>query len=377
MRRLRFARNCAMIAAVGYGVLRLSGCGDDGSVTMPPKGGTPIKPNPFSCFVGPSQDPVYGIAARNARWSGNLVKALSPDNASCPYAVKFAGEQLYAGVQTNMPYGSLASNDRNLTFHGLLSKWTLTQVMPGSTKIWTTDPSNSDLMIAEFDNSYTAAVTDLRADPSSNQYTFAYDSGLVDGSTSYGFAQARVIVTGTAVGGSGYIVVPSSVTTANPTLLRAVTVTDTNSYRFSWLVDGQDPQNPDAQLTTSLSSLPGYHDVYAFARRADNTVDTLHASVYSTFVVSISGPSSVPPYTQYTWSSVIPGGYPPYSYQWTRDGTVVGTAANYTTTFAPSQQHTIALNVTDSHGFTASSSIVVTSTASTSGGGTCLHLPCP
>jgi hypothetical protein len=99
--------------------------------------------------------------------------------------------------------------------------------------------------------------------------------------------------------------------------------------------------------------------------------------------VGISGPTYVTKYTigckSATWTSTVTGGTTPYtSYNWTINGTTVGTGTSLTYTWCPFDYETISLGlaVTDSASRTGSASLSVLIDVEGGSGG-CGGSPCP
>jgi len=81
-------------------------------------------------------------------------------------------------------------------------------------------------------------------------------------------------------------------------------------------------------------------------------------------IASISGPSSVNPYTSHTWTAGVSDGVSPYTYQWTVDGASAGTGSSVTAAnWDPGTTHPIVLRVTDSLGHSGSYELDVNVTA--------------
>jgi len=78
--------------------------------------------------------------------------------------------------------------------------------------------------------------------------------------------------------------------------------------------------------------------------------------------------------TTYTWTSSISGGTAPFTYQWTWNGTAVGTGSSYSRQICPGLNYsytsnTLGLTVTDSASRTGSTSKTVIVEKFGSGGG--------
>jgi hypothetical protein len=107
----------------------------------------------------------------------------------------------------------------------------------------------------------------------------------------------------------------------------------------------------------------------------------------ATLTASINGPTYVGAdvCTTTTWTAAATGGTTPYTYQWTWNGTAVGTASSYSRTTCPGLNYsdtfnTLGLTVTDSTSPThlsKSASLTVEVEKFGSGGGGCGANPCP
>jgi hypothetical protein len=336
------------IAAFG-----LVGCVGDNAVS-PGKGGG-VKNNPGSCVIGPA-DNVWGPV----HLSGDRTQP-----SKCPYKVDYQNQRIEFVANLYGP-SDLVYRDGSATLGPIKSTQDGFTVLPSQPQYWSDDPAVYGGLTLQFTGGYIAAHY-VGVGP------WATDSGpVVVDRTNRGPATAFLTLTGTSYTSNPYVATNGGIYVQAPTTLRAVTSVDTNSYHFSWRVDGQDvPGNDDALLGYTFG-LPGNHDVTAFASYQTG-VETIHASVYSAMVVRINGPQSMDPDAGAGhWDAYIPGGYPPYTYQWYVDGSPGSTASYLERFFDPTTSHDISVTVRDSHGFTATDVITVITTA----GGTCLQQPC-
>lgn len=68
--------------------------------------------------------------------------------------------------------------------------------------------------------------------------------------------------------------------------------------------------------------------------------------------LTVAGPSTVQPYETLNWSAENLSGAAPYSYQWTLNGTPVGTESTYSTNLGPvGSNHMLDLEVVDANGY--------------------------
>ncbi|HKI02873.1 MAG TPA: PKD domain-containing protein [Thermoanaerobaculia bacterium] len=137
---------------------------------------------------------------------------------------------------------------------------------------------------------------------------------------------------------------------------------------------------------------------YAFGSMTSNSLNPSSYSMQSTNAAScpvpqnpapvptINGPSylGVTACTTYTWTASVSNGTAPFAYQWTWNGTAVGTGSSYSRQYCPGinytyNVYTLGLTVTDSASRTgsASKSVEVERYGSGGGGGGCGSSPCP
>jgi hypothetical protein len=345
-------------AACGTLALTLTGCLDNTAVSPPMGGGKANQP--YSCSVGALS--YNNNACVRARLTGqrDLPK-------QCPFLVDMQSSVDFQASMYGPKETTPASGGADLD--GVFSVYDGIPVVSNQHRYYYDDPNVSTGRTVQFSGTYTAG----HVQPQVN-FPWSHDSGTVTAQTIYGDAKAYLTMSG---GNRAYganiaptLVVPA-IYTGSAATLRAETEVDTNSYSFDWVVDGVSIAHNDARLTYAFS-LPGNHSVTASAHYLTGT-ETISATVYSAFYLGISGPPSIDPNDGGTWSAYIPGGYPPYSYQWYFDGSPAGNGSSYSTTWGPSQNHTIGLYVSDSHGFNGYQTMDVWSSA----GGTCLDPPCP
>jgi len=137
--------------------------------------------------------------------------------------------------------------------------------------------------------------------------------------------------------------------------------------------------------TTALQTIPAYVTVTdsAGTSKTSATVNTYIQNHTVGPVVAITGPSYVyagASCVTSTWTASVSGGTSPYTYQWTWNGTAVGTGSSYSRSTCPGLAYsdtinTLGLTVTDSASRTGSASLSVEVEKSGSngggGGGTC------
>jgi hypothetical protein len=114
------------------------------------------------------------------------------------------------------------------------------------------------------------------------------------------------------------------------------------------------------------------------------TITIRSHTVVSSPTVTINGPTylGVDTCTTYTWTASVSGGTSPYTYQWTWNGTAVGTGSSYSRQYCPGinytyTTHTVGLTVTDSGSRTGTASKTVNVERFGDGGGGCGPNPCP
>lgn len=329
--------------------LCLPACVGD-SVTEVGKGGG-MRNQPGSCSTGPLNN-----AWTNARLSGNRTQPVK-----CPYQVDVTNQNIVFSASL---YGPKETNSVN----GYATLWPIKSTLDGwvvvasQNRNWRDDPNLSTGRTLEFTGSYQAAHY-----PPGGPGPWSHDSGTVDVFfTSYGTASAYITLSGSARVSPGYLVVPTNVVAQTPADFRATTDVDTNAYDFSWTVDGSPVSaNNDAMLTTNFS-LPGTHLVTAYATNSSGGVDTISASVTAHLNVTINGPLTLDLTFGATYSVTVgAGGAPPYSYQWRKNGSAVGTGSTYLYRASKCGITTLTVDLTDSAGQTGRGEIEV----QTTGGG--------
>ena len=107
-------------------------------------------------------------------------------------------------------------------------------------------------------------------------------------------------------------------------------------------------------IQAGMTSVSALIDGYSAAA----TINVSAASAVPPNVV-IGGPISVVKNTSHTWTSTVTNGTTPYTYQWKRSGTAVGTGSSYTGTTTVCGPFTLTLTVTDASARTAGASFDV------------------
>jgi PKD domain len=110
-------------------------------------------------------------------------------------------------------------------------------------------------------------------------------------------------------------------------------------------------------------------DVSACCDASGNLVDpggpyAIHVTVtHAPIAANPTGPTSVVTGNNCTYDAGGQGGYPPYTYAWTVDGTIVsgGSSSQATVRFDSDGTHLVSVTVTDSHSQHASGGLYVTS----------------
>jgi hypothetical protein len=325
---VRLSLTCLLCACVGD------------SVVQPPKGGG-VRNQPGSCATG-----ALNSAWTNARLSGNRTLPVK-----CPYQVSYVNQGITLGAELFGPKETTSLNGSATLgpVRSTLDNWT---VAASQSQYWGDDPNNSSGRRLVFNVNYQGGHI-----PAGGPGPWSHDSGtvIVDG-TVYGQAHAYLTLSGSALTAPGYLVVPGQVVAGIPSQLRAVTDVDTNSYTFSWNVDGTGVAYNDARLTTTFAT-PGTHQVTAYATNAAGGVQTISSTVSVALNVSFGGSSSAKPGASVTYSAIIgSGGTAPFSYQWLLNGGQVGTGSTYRYTFGAHCTATLQLNVTDAAGHSGSNS---------------------
>ncbi|HEY0511812.1 MAG TPA: hypothetical protein VGH73_07910 [Thermoanaerobaculia bacterium] len=204
--------------------------------------------------------------------------------------------------------------------------------------------------------------TGLVKDSCTITYTYNADAGYFTSSQgTYGSASASFYH---SCGASGevYAYATASVTVSGATTTQTVS-------------DGpRDGSNVTASAYASELGIP-ICSSYAYSSVTSNS---LNPSSYSRSASNSSCPASNPVptisgtdyiyvssgCTTTTWTSSVSGGTSPYTYQWTWNGSVVGTGSSYSRTVCAGSvysytSNTLALTVTDSNSYTGSTSLGV------------------
>ena len=308
----------------------LNACVGD-SVTVPPSGGGQ-RNQPYGCSVGALTN-----SWTQARLNGNRdLPERCPFLVDAPTTVDFAAS-LYGPKETTPASGGA-------TLNGIRSVYDQHTVVGSQNRYWFDDPNVSTGRTLQFTGGYFAGYF-----VPGGQQPWSHDSGSVTADTHYGPAEAFITMSGAARVFGGDLLVSGNAATGALAAFRAYTDVDTNAYKFSWRIDGVSIKNNDADLTYTFWK-PGNHEVIAFASYLTG-VDTIRKTVWADFVASVSGPAQVSPYESNTWSAAIPGGYPPYTYQWYIDNNPAGTGSSITASFPPETQHHLTFEVWDSQGF--------------------------
>jgi PKD repeat protein len=101
----------------------------------------------------------------------------------------------------------------------------------------------------------------------------------------------------------------------------------------------------------------------------DRSGNTVFAEVgvtvtHAPLTVSAFGPTSPPTGTSCSYDASVAGGYPPYSYSWSTDGTLTSGSNSLpaSVTFGAAGSYEVSVTVTDSHGTQASSAVFLDAT---------------
>lgn len=156
---------------------------------------------------------------------------------------------------------------------------------------------------------------------------------------------------------------------------RIVTDWDTTGYRFQWSVDGNAASGATDALFSQSFSTVGVHTLRVDETLADNSVISTSKQVTVNLVAYIAGPILASPTHSAHYDASAPGGFAPYTYQWTWDDLAVGSGASLDIwPGSPSTSHTAGLTVTDAQGHVATVTLGVFVLANDNG---CLQEPCP
>ncbi|MHB0949017.1 MAG: hypothetical protein ACYC4J_08155 [Gemmatimonadaceae bacterium] len=308
----------------------LLACNGDSITQYPSRGGYSNQPG--TCSVGPAND-----AWRNARLTGNREQPVK-----CPYTVV---------MPTDIPFTASAYGPKEMTnpnssgtlgpVYSLISNQI---VMSSVSAYWHDDPLVSSNREMTFNQQYFAGSLAPGVGP------WTHDSGsvVIDG-TVYGSARAYVTLSGSVQSFAGSVLPPSRVIAGQALAFQAKTAVDTNAYSFSWSVDGTGyAGTDDADFVVTLPTA-GSHQVTALATTGDGRVQPMTTTVIAELNVGMSGAFSGKPGSQTTLNAVVSAGNGSYSYEWSLNGTVVGTGPSFNYGFG-SCADSLHLRVTDSAG---------------------------
>lgn len=316
----------------------LSACVGDAGVTEPPMGGGQ-RNQPGSCLTNKLNE-----AWKNAQLFGQRTQPVK-----CPYTVDVPNQNIVFSADLKGPKQTIyAGSGAELgPIYSTLEPYPVA-VVQRIPAYWQDDPNVTSNRTLTFNGNYQSAHY-----PPGGPGPWSHDSGtvLVD-QTTYGPATAFVTMSGSARLTPGYMVLPYAPINQTFADFRAVTDVDTNAYQFSWNVDGTTlPASDSARLRTTFST-PGVHHVTAFAMNAAGGVDTITSAVTVQLGITINGPLSVTQNSTGTYSATVgAGGASPYTYQWKKNGSAVGTGATYTYFAARCGIVTITVDITDVHGY--------------------------
>jgi hypothetical protein len=342
MSRPRIAAHVAY-ATLGAVAFLLVACGDIG-VGL----GGGARNNPYTCSIGQLND-----AWHSARITGDRVQP-----ARCPYQVEVPNQftafaaNVFAPQETVNATGWAELQNIHSTFDNVV-------LVPYTYAYWELDPNVSTGLIATLTGNYQAAHYPAGQGP------WSHDSGVVDVPiTNYGQASAFITLSGSAEANPVIVAQPARIVAQAPATFRAITDVDTNAYDFAWSVDSVavDSSN-NAQLTTTLS-MPGPHRITVYATNATDVmpVDTI---VTAELNVTVSGPANISLNTAASYGVVFgAGAVAPFTYQWSKNGVVVGTGATYSYFARTCGTVILTVSVSDAAGHTGRGGMSVTTNPS-------------
>jgi hypothetical protein len=307
----------------------------DGVVVEPPQQGG-NRTNPLPCILGQQS------ASNPWNTAGIVGNRTNPEN--CPFIVFSPRTFVTLATELRIPKQTSPSSGF-ADFWGVWSMHDGFRVAGSQGSYYEDHPTLTDFRRAQFSISYIAGYIgqNLEFAP------WSHDSGYVTALTNHGQGRAYIQLSGGAhTQGARLLVAPGEGLQVS---LRAKTDADTNSYNYSWLIDGQPVATNNAVVSHPFTS-PGTYSVTAYAAYWDG-VDTISTSV-RIYDASISGPTNVRPFAICSWSAYTNGGLSPYSYAWSGPGATSGTGEwfDYQNGVPSGGSFTLSLNVTDAGGLT-------------------------
>lgn len=286
---------------------------------------------------------VVNDAFRSAQISGSRTQP-----ALCPYQVYYPDQVITFAAEMHAPddakpYGGYLFAYLN-PIRSLIDGYI---VVLSQTQYWDRDPVITSNWTTHFSGPYTAAHYAANIEG-----PWSHDSGTVSTNTRFGNAEGYITMSGSSLAHPGFAIAQTGRLVNQSVVIRVVPDVDTGSYHYQWIVDGQQVSGNDNAVLSAAFGLPGDHSVASLASGL-NFTDTIRTTVFVALAASILGPAEVQPYELNTWQPSVPGGYAPYAYSWSVDGSPGGSAMKISLSFQPATVHVLRLDVVDSHGYTA------------------------
>jgi hypothetical protein len=319
------------------------------------------------------------------------------DKASCNISFGYSATASYLTSQQGVTANASANFSSNCSFSGEVYAYSISEATVNgalTTQTLTDGPRSGSSVTASANTSQTGLPScDSYAYASMTSSDFSYEKSSYSISASNYNCPAPLTITfavspasssaspiqlnGTGCTTVTWTATPSGGTTPRTTTIyvNGTSVGNVTTYSKSYCNTG----------TNTLQTIPAYA-VVADSSGASKTSATVNTYIQNHAVgpvATITGPSYVYAGTSCvtsTWTASVSGGTSPYTYQWTWNGTAVGTGSSYSRSTCPGTvysdtMNTLGLTVTDSASRTGSTSLSVEVEKSGSsgggGGGTC------
>jgi hypothetical protein len=187
-------------------------------------------------------------------------------------------------------------------------------------------------------------------------------SVFYDGNQSYNGSSLAALMSKTPVVRSnepGSVTGFASVMAGNAATWHVFTDWDTTGYRYQWYVNDSPSYGDTANTFTKSFSTIGTYTLRADQILGDESRLSSYLTVTVPFMVGIAGPSVADQYSTVSYQADAPGGYAPYTYQWTYDGASVGSGATLQLSTGSPGFHTLNLSVSEGSGHSGNASLQI------------------
>lgn len=282
--------------------------------------------------------------AGTSAWNNNLLQ-MEVSQPPCPFVVKAASDIVTYAARVTAPSTKVNSGGSSYVDAWVLKARDASTIASDTFNPYQQSPNDPTIYFADVSATGTPGLypepdttTKLRDSLSAFSYYMA----------SNGIAEGWKIIPGRIDATAQSVIGPAGVVSGGTGSWHSYPQWDTTAYRYKWVVDGVLQTGTGAWLSKSFTT--GTHTVANVTIRADNTRDSIVKTVKS-FVVTISGPSSVRPFATCEWTGSASGGTSPYSFAWTAAGASgSGSYFDYTNGSPSGSSFTVGLTATDASG---------------------------